>query len=343
MSNSDMVLAINSHIDLRGTFMNPYRFRKHLGLILLVSILLTGQLLAQVSVSTNLDTAAILIGDHLKLSVNIAAPPGTSIQEIAYGKWEEDSAVELLDMGQLNTVAEQPQLIQHQELLLTSFDSGYHVLAPLAVIYEHNGQRDTAYSDDLGLTVMTIPVQVDTDIRDNKDIIEEPYNWRDAMPYAIGALVALLIIGLIWWLAGRQPKIEVAPPPPPIPAHETALEKLDTLAAAALWEKGEIKTFQYELTYVLREYLDDRYTLSTLEATTPETMDQLRGTTLTEEQQTSLKAILDQADMVKFAKAIPPIDVHPRALEVVRTLVEQTKVLPVIQTETEAPDENTEA
>ncbi len=113
------------------------------------------------------------------------------------------------------------------------------------------------------------------------------------------------------------------PPPPPPPAHEVALQRLAQLEAKELWQKGEIKAYQSELTYVLRAYLEDRFSLQALEATTAEICQDFKKHGLDEDGR--MRTVMETADMVKFAKAMPPQNVHAEALDAVRHFVEETR------------------
>jgi hypothetical protein len=289
--------------------------------------------MAQVRLNMNLDSVTIMIGDHLGLTVDIAAPPGTRIQNITYGNWADEGKVELLDIGELNTVAETPELLLQQRLVLTTFDTGYLRLPPLLLVYEKDGVTDTVRSSNLGLQVNSLDVQAEAPITDNKDIIKERINWRDTLPYAI-ALIVLALLGWFIWRRSTKAKVIVeAPPPPPAPAHEIALDKLSGLEKQAIWENGEIKRFQSELTYVLREYLENRYDIHALEATTPEIDQQLKNIELSTATKQQLRSILDTADMVKFAKAQPPVAVHPEALSSVKAFVLETRVVAQVDEE----------
>jgi len=292
---------------------------------LLVFILLGNSLLGQVQVNANIDKTKIVIGDQFTASIRISAPKGSQFLDINYQPWEEEG-VELLDIKPMLASSQEPTLLMEQQLKLTSFDTGYHRLPSLEVIYELNGLTDTAFSNALNLDVVGLKVQEDAPIRDNKDIIKEALNWRDFVPYIIGLLVLGLIGFVVWKLSKKEPKTEEKAPPPSIPAHVIAFKKLKQLKTEELWKKGDVKTFQSELTYIFREYLEKRFGLNALEATTSEITDQLSVTNIKPEQQSVLKEILQTADMVKFAKAIPPEDIHSKALENISLFVENTKV-----------------
>ncbi len=290
-----------------------------------ILLLLCGaaQLQAQVTIDIGLDSTTLLIGDQLGVSVNLVVLAGSEVENINYGNWAEAGNVELLDIGELNTVSEGPPTLLHQRLLLTTFDSGYHYFPPLEVVFTQNGVRDTARSGDLAMTVATIPVPQEATIRDNKDIIEEKINWLDLLPFAVGAILVVMLILFLWRLSGIVPERKKTPPPPPKPAHIIALEQLDNLEKEAIWQKGEIKAFQSELTHILRAYLEGRFSMQALEATTAEIRQSMAKFKLDEDG--LIHSVLSTADMVKFAKAEPATDVHPAALQTVREFVIATR------------------
>lgn len=294
--------------------------------LILILFLAGNSLSAQVNISVKLDKSKLIIGDQFTAIVNVSAPEGTIFQDVHYNPWEEKGGVELLDIKSILITSESPQLLMQQEIKLTSFDTGYHRLPALEVIYILNGVTDTAISNNLGLEVLDMKVQEDAPIRDNKGIIKEERNWQDALPYVIGFLMAIGLLVLIWWVKKREAASKPPPPPPPpIPAHKIALSKLGALKNKNLWEQGHVKVFQSELTYIFREYLEKRYDLNALEATTTEIKGQLTTISIDESQQESMMKILEIADMVKFAKVIPPEDIHAKALVNIEEFVQNTK------------------
>ena len=142
-------------------------------------------------------------------------------------------------------------------------------------------------------------------------------------------LVLLALLGFsIYYLLRRKRKQQpavVLPPPPPPPAHETALQKLLELEQSDLLDNGEVNAFQTQLTYILREYLEGRYGIHALESTTDDILASLRNIGVPDEWRVQLRKMLQTADLVKFAKAQPPLSFHVEALYSVKTFVEQTK------------------
>ena len=70
--------------------------------------------------------------------------------------------------------------------------------------------------------------------------------------------------------------------------------------------KGEIKKYYTRLTEILRQYLENRFRVYSLELTTAETLDALVKTGFKKNgSYNELKAVLTGADLVKFAKYKP--------------------------------------
>jgi len=114
---------------------------------------------------------------------------------------------------------------------------------------------------------------------------------------------------------------------PALPAHEIALKKLQLLASSGYCEQGEIKLFYSELSFITREYIENRFRVAALESTTDELMRAIQPYLKAESQHKSLNEILSLADLVKFAKAEPPADIHVVMLQKAMELVDQTTLV----------------
>lgn len=99
-----------------------------------------------------------------------------------------------------------------------------------------------------------------------------------------------------------------APPPPPRAPWVVAVEKLDTLRKTRpeLMQQGRGVEWADGVSDAVREYLGARYGFEGLESTTDEVLERLRDTQLGGITVTEVAALLQESDLVKFAKA--PID-----------------------------------
>ncbi len=281
-------------------------------------------LTAQVDVRAELDSNRILIGDQLRLRLTIAHPPSVSVTEIGWSVLQKEGTVEVLRPGSLDTVpGSTEEVLLQQELLITSFDTGYHRLPPIPVHYLDKGVARVGETAALALNVGSFPVRSDTaQLAPIKPIMEEPLALQDLLPYAGGLAALLLLAALIIYLRKRRraepPAEEVEDPRP---AHEIALEKLEQLRSEKRWQRGEVKAYYSELTHILRAFLEKRFQVPALESTTNETAALLGRVPQEQAWKDELLALFRTADAVKFAKAQPPADTHEPRLSQAEDLV----------------------
>lgn len=151
----------------------------------------------------------------------------------------------------------------------------------------------------------------------------------DERPFLV--LLSCLFAGFVYWLYRRlSGRIFVTPPPKPVvvvqrPADEVALERLDALLAEGLLARNEIKLFVTRLMdEVLRDFLEARFAVAAGTRTTRELMVSLLETSATGLDVSGTRAVLEQADLVKFARAQLVGDAAHEMAERVRALIVAT-------------------
>lgn len=279
---------------------------------------------AQYSAKATMDSTHLMIGDQLKMHLEVVHPPGTQLLPMVFKKKEGD-VVEFLGQTKWDTVSQSGNIRLRKDLLLTAWDSGYHDVPSLPVIFLANAKNDTIYTQNIPLEVEVPPT--DSVLADIKPIIEEPIVWQDYIP-EITLVGLLLLVALMWYIANRIKTKKELPSPPPIivPPHEIAFGKLKVLKEQKLWQKGQVKEFHSQLTYIIREYLEKRYAVQALEQTTDEILGQMKGINLGGDLTKKMTRLLQTADLVKFAKAEPPADYHDNALALGEEFVRATKL-----------------
>ncbi|MFK7806803.1 MAG: hypothetical protein AB8F74_03285 [Saprospiraceae bacterium] len=296
---------------------------------LIVMLLSLNVAFSQVTVSASLDSTKMLIGDRVQVHLRIKHPPSVNVRSVDLSKLEKDEHVEVYNNGKLDTLQSGNTFLLRQDITFTILDSGTFIIPQIAVNFEQNGSNTTKLTNDLVINVFTPNGDSLAPIR---PIIEEPLNFWDLLPWILGVLLVFGIIGFIIWWLGKRKKI-IAPPPPirKVPAHEIALSKLEDLAKKELWQKGQIKTYQSELTYIIREYLEGRYRIQALESTTSEIQQQLQSLDFDQSLKGELTNMLQVADMVKFAKAKPGADFHAKVLTQATDFIDKTKPMIVAE------------
>jgi hypothetical protein len=215
--------------------------------------------------------------------------------------------------------------------MLTSFDSGEYLVPQIPIrLIQEDGQTQTLQTNPIPLTVNTIPVASDSlQLAPIKDIDREQFTFQDGLPYLLGAVGVIIIGLLIWWFFFKKHDEQKSKPIIIRPAHEVALELLDELEKQQMWQKGRIKDYYSGLTYIAREYLENRYKIPALENTTGEILQKLSSfPEIDQELQNALRQILTSSDMVKFAKAEPAAAFHTEALEKTRQFIIVTQAKP---------------
>jgi Ca-activated chloride channel family protein len=293
---------------------------------------------AQVKITAQIDKHHIQIGDHIKLVVQAVGDERVQLGEVKLAEaLKAVPKIEVISQKKPNLLSgSAQQTLLEMEAVLTCFEEGQYEIPAIAIEYQQDGFRKTTLSNALQIQVSTIPTEGgDQDIRDIKSIWLEQRNWEDYVTWALGLLALLAVIyALRRWYKNRNKVVEAPPaPPPPKPAHLVAKEKLQNLEASDLLGRGQVNAYQTELTYILREYLEARYAIPALESTSDEIIQAMKSQDALPEGWTlRLRKMLETADLVKFAKAEPPIQFHAEALAEVRSFVETTAFLPSTNT-----------
>lgn len=290
--------------------------------------------------TAKLDSNKILVGDQVKLKVQVTYPVKTAIT------WPllKDSLtpkIEIVDKSKIDTVSKDAnKLTLSQSYTITSFDSGGFYVPQISFKYKSPG--DTSYfealTDSLLLNVNTIPVDTSKAFKDIKGPMSVPWTFMEMLPYIIGVILLAAIIWFVFWYLKKRKKGEsiLGFSKPKIPAHEQALLALDALKNKKLWQNNKVKQYYTELTEITRTYVENRFGVQAMEMTTDEITSSLKPFEIESSLVNKLRKMLVLADLVKFAKANPLPDEHDKSLDIAIEFVRITKLE---ETVIEIPDE----
>ena len=199
-----------------------------------------------------------------------------------------------------------------QKYLVTSFDSGRYQVKPFIAETRNESGLKRYYSDYSILEVMRsriAPADTSAKIFDIIEPYRAPLTLGEVLPWILVAILAgILTWGAIEVFQTVQKNLRLKPNSniPTDPAHIIAFRELEKLRSDGLWQKGEIKKYYTQLTEILRQYLENRYRVYSLELTTAETLEALVKTGFKKDgSYNDLKTVLTGADLVKFAKYNP--------------------------------------
>lgn len=257
------------------------------------------------------DTTGLTIGQQINLTLEITVEKGEKVQWPALLDTLTKS-VEIVRRSAVDSVVDAASGAKtyRQKLSITSFDTGFHVVPPVAfrVLSSETSDFTTKETEPFLLSVSGVAVDMEAEIKDLKPVLEAPYTLRDFLPWILLLLAVALLAVLGWFyyqsrkknkplikLTLRQPK----------PAHLIALEQLELLKSEQLWQKGQIKDYYSRLTDILRSYFELRFKVSAVEMTSDEIISSMKDVLSDAQRLNDLKKILSLADMAKFAKARP--------------------------------------
>jgi hypothetical protein len=235
-------------------------------------------------------------------------------------------------------------------LLALPAEPGRHTLTlpPLPVaVSRANGEIATACTHAHTILIEDPTSSTpDPQPKPNPDPRPQREEWtalRKALTYsAIGLLAGAVLAYLVRkWMQRPRP---VVPPPPPRPAWEVALERLDEVRHAGLLDAARFQEYFDRVNDAVRAYLGARYGFDGLESTTDEIIQGLRkaiafGAALPESSPhpaagswalandvviPAVVQFLGECDLVKFAKFTPAPEECTRALDSAERIVRST-------------------
>jgi len=280
-------------------------------LLLLLSVNFSVTVAQEVSVKAVFDTSRIYIGDQINYTVTVDQPTGISLN-LATHKDTLLKNIEILSGPVTDTLALNGSRMRIvNRYLVTSFDSGFYEVPPTYAELSTETGLKRFYSEYSPLEVMRVRIAPSDTTAQIYDIVgpyKAPLTAGEVLPWVLLAALAAALVWVIIRLMRRFRKTKPGQEPIVIkePAHVIAFRHLEKLKEEKLWQKGEVKQYYSRLTEILRQYLEDRYGVYSLELTTSETLHELQKTGFKKDDNFNrLKNILNGSDLVKFAKYKP--------------------------------------
>lgn len=284
-----------------------------------------------VKARVRVEPAAPVIGDTVTLTVEVIAADGIALTMPEFGQSMDRFSVR--EFVPKETVDANGNTVATQRYVLEPPLSGPQSIPPLMIEFvdRRAGQRPAPDGESsYELVTERIPFEVTSvvpegagselkPLRARLEPLREP---RAAWPWLLGALVLAAIAAPFayqrWSAARAQVRRRSA--------WEVARARLDALSSGGRPAgEDEVDTFFVELSALIRRYLEDRFELRAPELTTEEFLQVASQTPdLDEKHQGFLRSFLASADMVKFARFIPPPEEIEAALTAASRFLDET-------------------
>jgi hypothetical protein len=316
--------------------------KKPFKIFLLIFFLFAGKIsFSQVSLKATLDTNKIRIGEQVKLDLYLLFNPNSGVKKIEWPEFADTitEKIEVLSVSAIDTTMPDKNdpgiLQQHQQLLISVYDSGYYAVPPFKFII--NG--DTAnpvWTEPLLIEVHTVPTDSSLKkVKDIKEPLNQEFSWLWYKEYFYwGIAILVFIAGVILYVYYRNKRARqkiLEPEKPKIPAHITALASLERIKEQQVWKDGKVKEYYSEITDTVRLYIEERYNVLALESTTDELLQIMKSQVIDSTSKEKLQHMLKLADFVKFAKMLPLEQEHAQVLQNAFDFVNGTKREDVIE------------
>lgn len=297
-------------------------------------LLLSTTVFAQ-KVTSSVDTTRNKVGAEFLLTLKTIVGKNDKVK---FPETKNFGALEIIESYKIDTVKKNESIELIKKYGLTQFDSGKYSIPKIRVVI--NGKP--IFTDSIALEVTN--VKVDTLKQKMYDIktvqsAETSSNW---WIYVLIILFLILIsLGIFWYLKIREKpqKEEEIVYTSPI---EKATSLLQSLEKKELWQKGEVKSYYSELTDIVRNYIEEEIQIPAMESTTSELIVSLKKVAsqkklkLSHETLSNLEKVLQQADLVKFAKVKPlDFEIEEDKKRVTNSIVTIHKAIPTVVEETD--------
>lgn len=300
----------------------------------------------------------ITVAEPLQLTVQVDAPANIDVRMPQFGPKIDAFNVRGLDEQPVESRGD--LRIYRRQYALDVFTSGLHAIPKVTVAYgdapdPSDSDRDDAGDsspDDSGLAQLsTDPINIEVTsllegefdpgkFHDVKSVASLPRDRTWVWIYWTGGaiLAALLLLAAIRSIRSRVKRARKVPIPLP---HEWALAQLKSLGQQDLIKRGEIKTFYYRLSEIVRTYIELRFRLMAPERTTEEFLVELRiSNRLSETHKALLGEFLEACDRVKYARHEPGEKEIESVFQSARQFVQQTRPVQPGTTELRSGNEN---
>lgn len=328
---------------------------------------------SQPRIDATISADSVMIGDRFTLSIDvehdvmqvIAFPSfdfsSTSVDSgTAEGVTDNKDAerasatprpnIECLQDHPVDTIRRSGRLLHlRKRYTMAAFDEGIYSLGRPKVLCIDKNRVDTLEAAN-NVEVVVATFLIDSTAKGVLDFKPQkhlPFRFGEISGYLTAALIVAAIIALAIWVLARhlakrgKSLADLFRPEPPLPPHIVAISALEALHNRKLWQNNMHKEYYSSLSEILRTYLDGQFGVGAMEMTTDEIIEAIKPIALPQKSAMDLVSLLRDADLVKFAKALPEASENEEAYAKAYYFVEETK--PVEESDEDADEESAEA
>ena len=291
-------------------------------------------------VKVEANTKNIKIGEQIEYKISVQAPADAVV---VFPDGQTFGALEMVKTSSTDTLKETGKFRLEKAYYLTQFDEGKYTIPQQKI----NISNKDFYTDSLLIEVHTIAVDtLKQPLYDIKPIAEvaSPSSFRLWLWIVLGLVVLLFSATALYFFIFRKKKLSAEEERKKLPPFERAIQDLKDLQNSKYLIESQHKAYYTRLTDIVKEYLEDEVHILAKESTTDEllakvtALQQTGKLHLSEETINNLKRVLQNADLVKFAKSKPSDNNAEYDRETIERVVIKTKeAIPIVVADGETP------
>ncbi len=293
-----------------------------LAILLICSVSILAQ---ELRILASVDSSDYLVGDYINYTIEVRSPDELQIQTPAVT--DSIKKLELIKLNEPVKLKDESTNITRFSYIFSFYDSSEITIPAISVKYK--SKTDSVYKSSLtnpvAFTVHTVKVNHQEDIKDVKEPITIPFDWKFWIIFTLIFLI-LLAVALYFYRRYKLKKLQhpVVKKVVKIPIHVAALAQLANLENEKLWQNGKVKEYHSRITEIIRDYFSKRFELPALELTTSESLLQLEQVREARNVVQITGEFLNNADMVKFAKYLPLDSINQEMMKQAREIIQKT-------------------
>ncbi len=265
----------------------------------------------RINVTASVDKQTAYVGDLIDYTISITYDSTLQLTPPAAGANLGGFDVKDYEIGEENKT-DDGRRRQELAFKLRTFTTGDYVIPPLAIEYMMPDSSVRYISaDPIKIKIMSVLAEgVNADTLAPKPLKAQASLAGKRMTiWLIIIAAAVLGIGGVMYYLWRKRRVKVeAAYVDPRPPWEIAYADLAVLKDRDLPAKSELKKFYFELSDIMKRYIDKKFEVNAIDMTTIEIGDALVEVDLDKDIHRDFMAFFEHGDLVKFAKYIPPED-----------------------------------
>lgn len=291
-------------------------------------------------VKVEANTKNIKIGEQIEYKISVQAPADAVV---VFPEGQTFGALEMVKTNPTDTLKEAGKFRLEKAYYLTQFDEGKYTIPQQKIQISHKD----FYTDSLLVEVHNVAVDtLKQPLYDAKPIAEvtSPSSFRLWLWIVLGLVVLLFSATALYFFIFRKKKLSAEEERKKLPPFERAIQDLKDLQNSKYLIESQHKAYYTRLTDIVKEYLEDEVHILAKESTTDEllakvtALQQTGKLHLSEETINNLKRVLQNADLVKFAKSKPSDNNAEYDRETIERVVIKTKeAIPIVVADGETP------